>query len=97
MEKPEVLKQLTYFISFEVLNGSASGLEDTSPLLEWGILNSLEMVRIITFIQNQFNIQVPNEEVTAEHFKDMTSIADLILDLVKIQSTEASQPTVSSK
>lgn len=93
MQRSEVLKQLKNYISFEVLNSRSFDLDESTPLLEWGVLNSLEIVKILTFIQNQFNVQVPGEKVVAEHFKDINSITNLVLDLSREKSTQASKTT----
>lgn len=91
MQRAEVLEHLKNYISFEVLNGSALGLDDSTPLLEWGILNSLELIRILTFVQERFNVQVPGQKVVAEHFKNMNSITDLVLDLAKEQLAQTAK------
>jgi len=88
MQRAEVLKQLKDYISFEVLNGNAFSLDESTPLLEWGILNSLEMTRILAFITEQFNVKVPSNKVIPEHFKDIKSLADLVLNLANKQLTD---------
>ena len=84
MQRSEILEQLKNYISFEVLNGNSTELDASTPLLEWGVIDSLELVRILNLIQNQFNVQVPDEKILAENFKDMNSITDLVLDLASI-------------
>ncbi len=90
MQRFEVVKQLKDYISFEVLNGKSEGLNESTPLLEWGILNSFELVRIMHFVQNQFHIQVPFDKVVAEYFQDINSIANLVLDLAEQKITRDS-------
>jgi len=91
MQPAEVLEHLKNYIASEVLDGRDVGLKDSTPLLEWGILNSLELLRIIAFVQTQFNVQVPSTKIVAEHFKDLNSIKNLVLDLAKEQLPEVAK------
>ncbi|MBW4565585.1 MAG: acyl carrier protein [Mojavia pulchra JT2-VF2] len=94
MQRSEVLQQLRDYISLEVLNGNHDDLDDSTPLLEWGILNSFELARILTFIQNQFDIEVPIDKVVAEHFKDISSITDLMLNLANEHSDHTAKTAI---
>lgn len=83
MHQSEVLEALKAYITNEVLDGKDIGLETTTPLLEWGVINSLEIVKVLNFIWNQFGIEIPAEKVTAEHFKDLVSLTHLVLGIAK--------------
>jgi acyl carrier protein len=80
MQQSEVLGSLKSYITQEVLSGRDIGLEATTPLLEWGVINSLEIVRLLSFIRSQYGIEIPSEKVTAEHFKDLNSLSYLVLE-----------------
>ena len=81
MEASEILQKLKGYISNEILDGKDIGLEASTPLLEWGIINSLEMARLVAFLQNRFSVEVPAEKIVVEHFRDLKSIAALIVEL----------------
>ena len=81
MEASEILQRLKGYISNEILDGKDIGLEASTPLLEWGIINSLEMARLVAFLQNRFSVEVPAEKIVVEHFRDLKSIAALIVEL----------------
>jgi acyl carrier protein len=85
MQRTEVLQPVKDYIAQQALDGRDVGLDETTPLLEWGVINSLEIVRLLSFIQKQFNIAVPNEKIIADHFTNLTSITDLVLELVERQ------------
>lgn len=80
MQRSEVLKQVKQYIVTEVLDGKDIGLEETTPLLEWGIINSLEIVRLLSFVQERFAIEIPVEKMTADYFTSLNAITDLILE-----------------
>jgi len=83
MQRSEILRQLKGYISNHVLDGRDIGLDETTPLLEWGVINSLEIVRLLSFIQKQFNVEVPGDRIVADHFVNLNSITNLVLEIVK--------------
>jgi medium-chain acyl-[acyl-carrier-protein] hydrolase len=78
MTKQQVVDGVKEYISQAILEGKDDGLNETTPLLEWGILNSMEMTRLIMFIGERFAVQVPAEEVIPENFQTISCIADLV-------------------
>jgi acyl carrier protein len=72
------INTLKQYIATEILDGQDIGLDGSTPLLEWGVLNSMEIARIVSFISRSFSVDVPSERITLEHFKDLDSIATLI-------------------
>lgn len=81
MKQSEVMASLKGYISQEILDGKDIGLDDSTPLLEWGIINSMEMARLVSFIQDKFGVEVPSDKIVIEYFKDLTSITNLVLEL----------------
>jgi acyl carrier protein len=81
MPQADVLSILTDYISREVLDGQADDLEPTTPLLEWGVLNSMEMARLLAFVRDTFAVQVPADRVIASNFKNLAAITNLVVEL----------------
>jgi acyl carrier protein len=67
----------TYIVK-EILDGEDNGLDRDTPLLEWGLLNSMEMTRLIGFIGGQLGVQIPAAEVFPENFVSIGAIASLV-------------------
>jgi acyl carrier protein len=79
MKRQEVVRDLKAYIVREILEGDEAGLHEESPILEWGLLNSLEIIRLLRFIRERFDVQLGPKQVTPDTFKDIQSIADLII------------------
>ena len=47
-------------------------------LLIGGLVDSLGIMQLISFIEQNFNIRVPPEDVTIEHFRSIRVIAEYI-------------------
>ena len=68
-------------------------LTPTSPLLEWGILTSMNTAILLTYIREQFDVAVPPMSITAGNFRDLDSISSMVRGLV---STAPSSPSAPS-
>lgn len=88
MKQSEVLDSLKSYVSRELLDGKDIGLDASTPLLEWGIINSIEIARLVAFIQDRFGVEVPGEMIVVEHFKDLTSLTNLVSELAQEGSAE---------
>ncbi|MGW4773084.1 acyl carrier protein [Nocardia sp. NPDC004278] len=75
----DLLAELTEYVSTELLGpGEADGLTSSTPLVEWGVLNSIKMARLVAHIRNHLGVRIPPTEVTAANFRDLSSIAGLV-------------------
>lgn len=67
---------LLTFIADDLLRGrSDGGLQPEDDLLGSGLVDSLGVMRIVAFIEKQFGIAVPPEDVRIEHFLTVRDIA----------------------
>jgi acyl carrier protein len=76
-----IFESLRAYVSERILQDSSVTLEPDTPLLEWGILNSISTVQLIGFIREQFQVDVPPEELAGRNFKDLRSISQLLTQL----------------
>lgn len=81
MQRDEVLRQVKAYIAQHTLEGRDVGLDESTPLLAWGLLDSFKIVMLLTFIQRQFHILVPSEKIVANHFSNLAAITDLVLEI----------------
>lgn len=81
MKQTEILDSLKSYVSNVLLDGEDIGLDASTPLLEWGIINSIEMARLVTFIQDRFGVEVPADKIVIQHFKNLAAITNLVLEL----------------
>lgn len=82
LNSSEVTSQVIVFIRRTFLDGdSKDELRETTPLLEWGILNSMNTILLINFVRDQLGVSVPPARINARDFKDVRSITAMVLDL----------------
>lgn len=78
MNQPQLLASLTRYVAEEILEGEAEDLLPSTPLLELGILNSLETARMMSFIEKQYGITVPADAMRVENLSTLSAIADMV-------------------
>lgn len=67
------------YILEEFLPGAnADELTPTTPLIAGGILDSLATVRLVTFLEQQYGIEVQAHEVSADNLDTLELIAALV-------------------
>jgi acyl carrier protein len=59
-------------------NRSAISLSDDYPLLDQGVLDSLGLFQLVSFLEDEFAVEVQDEELVPQHFGTINSIAELV-------------------
>ena len=78
-DKSAVPTAIKSFILEEFLPGEdPENLTPTTPLVSSGILDSLAILKLITFLEEQYDIRVEPHEADPEHFNTLESISGLV-------------------
>ena len=78
MGAADVVAALKDFVVKELLEGRDSGLNEQTPLLAWGLINSITLVKLTQFIEARFQVSVPVTELTPANLKNLETIAALV-------------------
>ncbi len=66
------------FIRQEVLfEEDGASLRDDTPLLD-GAMDSLGLMQLVAFLEEEFGIEIDDEDVTADHFRTVADIERLV-------------------
>jgi acyl carrier protein len=66
------------YVTQEYLEDDSEPLENDSPLISGGIVDSFSMVSLKRFLENKYDIQIPDDDATPEAFDSVDKIADLV-------------------
>ncbi|TCJ31487.1 acyl carrier protein [Parafrankia sp. BMG5.11] len=78
----DVTRSITDFIRDRFLDGDPKGeLEEDTPLLAWGVLNSLNTVLLLNYVHDELGVKVPPSRVNARDLKSVRTIASVVRDL----------------
>ena len=68
MDKQDIKATVKTFILTEFLPGEdPAALTDTTPLMTTGILDSIAVLKVVTFLENQFHITIEPHEAVVEN------------------------------
>jgi acyl carrier protein len=77
--REEMLGELKHFVVKELLDGRDTGLDEHTPLLAWGVLDSLSVNVLISFTAEHLGIDVPPSEVTPANLKDLDAYITMLM------------------
>lgn len=58
-------------------------IEFDTPLISGGIVDSFSMVSLKRFLENKYNISIPDDKATPEAFDSVNKICDLVNEFLK--------------
>lgn len=68
------------YILSEFLPGESSdSLDDTTPLITGGVLDSIATVKLIAFLEEQFGVQIEPHEMNPDYLDYLPDIAALVV------------------
>jgi len=53
-------------------------IDDGEPLIESGIVDSLGVLKIMSFLDESFGVDLGSEEIKLENFRDVRTICELV-------------------
>jgi clorobiocin biosynthesis protein CloN5 len=81
MKTEDVLPELLEFVRDQFLwDDETRELDESTPLLEWGIIDSLRTTVLLAHIRERFEVHVSPAKVNARNFRDLSSIAALVCE-----------------
>ncbi|MBU8897885.1 acyl carrier protein [Corallococcus sp. H22C18031201] len=86
MNPEQILASLTQYVAHEILEDAAEDLTSTTPLLELGVLNSLETARMMAFVEKQFGITVPADAMRVENLQTLAAITDMVCACARVRT-----------
>jgi acyl carrier protein len=74
-------QMLLDYVKDELARGRAPNLKASDDLLSAGILDSLGILQMVAYIDKQFGIQIPDEDVVFENFYSIEALSDYLTGL----------------
>ncbi len=74
----EISDRIRDFITAELMfEDNSATLSDDTPLLG-GVIDSLGLMQLISFIEEEFDVAIDDAEVTADNFKTVADIEHMV-------------------
>lgn len=69
------------YLETEVLRGRGETPKADDQLLESGLIDSMELMRLVMFIEEHFGVSVPDDRVLQANFETVRAIAAMVESL----------------
>lgn len=79
MDLAEVKQKLKTFICTELLRNPKYPLKDDEPLITGGLIDSFSLVQVGVFIEDAFDVFVPDTDLTVETMDNINLMANRVL------------------
>lgn len=81
----ELSQKLVDFIQENLVqDGDDITVDETTPLLTSGLLDSLRTARLLNFLRKDVGVPVPAAKLESENFQDVTTIVALVRELESV-------------
>jgi acyl carrier protein len=81
----EITQRLVDFIQENlVLDGDDIEVDETTPLLVSGLLDSLRTARLLNFIRKDMGVPIPAAKLDPENFRDVATIVTMVRELESV-------------
>lgn len=77
-EEKDAIEVVRKFILQKFPLARRRNITDADNLLETGVIDSLGVLEIVTFLQEEFSIEAQDDDLTPENFQSITSVARFV-------------------
>ena len=81
----KINEALQQFIQDQIVKGQKNvDLQKSTNLIEEGIIDSLGIMKLLTFIEETYNIQISDEELLPENFESLEAICTMVENKINV-------------
>ena len=70
--------QIIHFIQTQLLDEETTPLAADDDLLGSGLIDSIGIMKLIGFLENEFDVKIPPEDMVIEHFMTVGDISEYL-------------------
>lgn len=74
----EIVSELRKFLVKKKFLKSENQIDDEDSLLETGIVDSVGMLELVSFIEEEYSIKVEEDDLMPENFESLTAVQDYV-------------------
>lgn len=86
IEEGAVAASIRAYIANEFLLGAGDSFEDDSPLVEGGVVDSMGIMEIVDFIEDEFGVRVAQSDLVTANLGSVTQMSAFVVQ--KLASEE---------
>jgi acyl carrier protein len=79
MAKEDIVQTVKDYILEQFLPGeSPEALKESTPLISGGILNSIDTIKLVSFLEEHYKIEFEAHEINADFLDNIASITSIV-------------------
>ncbi len=78
----EIQKNILDYVIKEFIDDDSEEINYDTPLISGGIVDSFSMISLKRFLENKYNIAIPNAKASADAFDTVNKITDLVKEFI---------------
>lgn len=72
-------QELLQFVRNELASGAeAASIDENTQLIDTGVIDSMALMRLISFVEERAAVRIPDEEVLPDNFQSIHDIQSLV-------------------
>jgi acyl carrier protein len=68
------LSAIRTFVNSELLYRKDQEIDPTMNLIESGVIDSMTLLRLTSFLEEHYGIEIPDEDIVADNFRSLSAI-----------------------
>jgi 2-hydroxymuconate-semialdehyde hydrolase len=76
-------EELIEYIMKEFVEDPDEELDENTPLISSGLIDSLSVVSLVAFIDKKYGVKIPDEKGTVDNFETVSKIIETINEFKK--------------
>ena len=85
----EIKQKIKTFITENFLFGNDDGMTDDSSFLEEGIIDSTGVLELVTYLEEEFNINIQDDELIPENLDSINNVTAFLQRKANLESKTA--------
>jgi acyl carrier protein len=77
--RDDVIARLRGFILHKIVKQPSLSLDDDEPLITGGLMDSMSLAYLGVFIEDEFGVRIPDNDLTVEAMDTLVQMADRVL------------------
>jgi acyl carrier protein len=86
MSRDAIARDLRQYIADEILEGKDEGLDEEAPLLEWGIINSIEISKLVARVLRTYGVRMASKDIQPANFETIRALSEFVHSRISADS-----------
>jgi len=86
-----VIETVRDYLGSQLRIATAGELDPDLPLVQKGVIDSIELMQVVLFLENQYKITIDETEVLPSNLRSLTTIQDFVLTKCATDGVESDQ------